>query len=504
MLKKRLPLLVILSLSIITSLVIIFPVLKGGQGGIFFSIDPDAHFMGSIFSYIKLHQIQYINHPGTPSILLYSYLLTPLRIYSHFVAHTNFILWAVNNINIVYFYLRIMQVLIFCISLTIFSSAIYKITKSIYSCIFALLALLTFSFFPNLAVYIGSETVSFLIISIWLLVFSYFLESKSPKTILLLSAIAGLSVANKFTNIFYFFISIILIVTLKNVKKIQKVYYIFLNLLTGFATFIVFTWPIRDKYSQLLKWLTSLATHTQLYGSGTSEYFNPVVYLTSINTLISTEIIPTIIFISTIGLVFFYSMKRIYLKIQVKIVTIILMIGIIIFSKYPLSYYQLIQFIGIVFIAAIVYLSFPKYLKLLILFFLFYCAFQNLNTYNNHTTSLINETVVLDRYIKLHPAKIASIWEWGRNKDFALLWGNTWSGGSYSEELAKLKPNMYQLDIYDDKTKSIFNLCWDKLYIQKISSVAFVEKYSDKKLNINSIEGANNMLEIESDHCLYE
>lgn len=69
--KKKSHLFLIILLAVTTSCYVIYPVLRGGWPGVFFSIDPDTHYIGNSLSFIKINQIQYTNHPATPSINRY-------------------------------------------------------------------------------------------------------------------------------------------------------------------------------------------------------------------------------------------------------------------------------------------------------------------------------------------------------------------------------------------------------------------------------------------------
>src|SRR3989344_6345492 len=132
-------------LSLMTVFVGLLPILLGGLAGVFYSTDPEVMYVGNALSYIKAHQIQYIDHPGTPSILALAYWLWPLRIYAKLVAQTPFILWSLEHYDLIFFYLRLWQGIVFCLGIFLFLKAINSITDSKLVVILAWIVLLLFS-----------------------------------------------------------------------------------------------------------------------------------------------------------------------------------------------------------------------------------------------------------------------------------------------------------------------------------------------------------------------
>src|SRR3989344_9353514 len=132
-------------LSLMTVFVGLLPILLGGLAGVFYSTDPEVMYVGNALSYIKAHQIQYIDHPGTPSIVTLAYLLWPWRIYAKLVAQTPFVLWSLRHYDLIFFYLRLWQGIIFGIAIWFFLKAVYSITASRLSLLMAWLVLLVFT-----------------------------------------------------------------------------------------------------------------------------------------------------------------------------------------------------------------------------------------------------------------------------------------------------------------------------------------------------------------------
>ncbi len=89
---------------------------------------------------------------------------------------------------------------------------------------------------------------------------------------------------------------------------------------------------------------------------------------------------------------------------------------------------------------------------------------------------LVVEADYLDKFVSQASSnKRAIVWEYGRSKDFSLLWGRVWAGGFYYPQMAKLFPQLYDLDNYiyvrDNWGNRIptDSLCWEALFIQKAS-----------------------------------
>ena len=144
----------------------------------------------------------------------------------------------------------------------------------------------------------------------------------------------------------------------------------------------------------------------------------------------------------------------------------------------------------------------------LIAVILTFITISNFRTYFYGISNSILKTTNLEKYVVEHPAKIATIWEWGRARDFALLWGNSWSGGSYSDELKKVRPDLlFEIDYYKKNTPhyndkiGVFAVCWDRLYIHQQSSPQFLKRYSGYNLKYTPIPETGDMAVIESDHC---
>src|SRR3989344_3727571 len=118
-------------LSLLTSVISIWPMLKSGVSGVFYTVDPDVQYLSNSFSFIEKGQIQYDVHPGTPTIMLHAFALWPLRIYVKLIENMPFMTWVFRNISLTYFYIRVFQALWLGFAMSLFLSAIYVYSKSL-------------------------------------------------------------------------------------------------------------------------------------------------------------------------------------------------------------------------------------------------------------------------------------------------------------------------------------------------------------------------------------
>lgn len=503
-LSLHINIIILFFVSTIISFYLLTPILIHGTEGIFFSLDPDAHYIGNVISYIKSNQISYINHPATPTIMIYVIALTPLRFYTKLVLHTNFINWFILHSEVVYLYLRILESILFGLGLFIFSLSVYRITRSLVRSVFSIFSLFTFGFFTDIVLHIRSETTSFLIISIWLFIFVSFIYAKKLSQNFLLIIISSLAIANKFTNIFYFIAALSLIPAIKGISRLKKIFILFIDIFLGFISFLFFTWPIRQKYPQIIQYIFNLFPQSGVIIGNNNALFDIKIYFHNMILLFQQEFWSTIIVILTFVLITDFFHKKMDKNRLIPSFAYIIFAGILIFVRYPLSYYQLTHFVGLIFV---LHILLRHYNKLSLFFFLivFFVSIKSFIDYYPQISNSMNQSKNLDDYVSEHPSQKGTIWERGDTKDFALLWGNSWSGSSYSEDLAKLRPDLlfeiyFQQNYIGDK-RDIFKICWDKFYMKKSYFNTFINKYKDYNFTYSEIPKTENMYVVERNNC---
>lgn len=497
-------------LASIAFTITVSPLKINGRQASFFSLDPDAMYVGNVLSYFKDQKIFYIDHPGTPAIILLSFAIVPLKIYAHLTSHQQFIYWVIEHPDILYFYLRIAQGVVASSALFIYLSVIYKVTKSLSAQVVAWAAIFSFSFFPYLFSIISGEATNFLIISIWLIFLTFLVQTNQPKYTVILSFISGLALANRLTNLFIVLTSLGLIVVVPKISVVKKLKVFFQCLFVAVISFFIGTWPIRHRYGDLFAWIKRLAVTSKIHGGGNITFFEPSTYGQSALSLISREFYPSLLLgLFIILLLYQILVKKRRIHSFVLFILTILTLGTLVFAKYPLTHYQLSHYLIFIYLISILLSQYYRHLILPISFFLLFIVVpKTIESYNKEIGMLINDSLTLNRFVSQHPPQVGTVWEWGLTRDFALLWGRDWSTGSYDQEFNHVKTNLYalqkgflQASVNRYKTQNLFDLCWDHLYIQNQSLVIFLDIYPNKKLSVYSIPDTKHSL-ITSSHCL--
>ena len=424
-------------LAIVVGFISLLPMLVIGVKGVFFSIDPEVMYIGNALSYIKSGQIQYIDHPGTPSILAVGYLLWPFRIYAKLIDHVPFILWAFKHYAIVFLYLRVWQGILFTLGVWIFLKSVKAVVGSTMVVMMSLLSLLIYSPFLRLGSGVTPETLSFLLTSIWVWKLAKFLRSPEVSLIPVLGVISGLAVANKFTNLFLIAASISLPLGLRNLNLRQRLANSLIVLVAALFGFVIGTWSIRDKYKILFNWVYDLITSTGIHAGGEKAIFEWTSYRDSVISL--HHQIPWLF----LGIILTLSISIVQKRLSTLVV--IFAIGVLAFAKYPLTYYQLSNYTVLVFLLALLLSRMNKMILVAISMLLLPLVSSTINGYLTTTTLAMSRAKALEDYIIKHPAKKATLWEWGRAKDPALLLTTSsgWHGNMFADEMKDMKTSTF-------------------------------------------------------------
>jgi len=150
----------ILLLTVTAFLILGSPLfISGIQKTTFYGIDPDIVYLTNALLYTKYNIISYIDHPGTPTILLLSYLFIPLRILAKFALHKDFIQWSFDNYSFLTYYIRIFMLITFSTALYMFIRLVRSFARHI---IYIILSFLLFFSFTGatLAISIVPENIS--------------------------------------------------------------------------------------------------------------------------------------------------------------------------------------------------------------------------------------------------------------------------------------------------------------------------------------------------------
>jgi hypothetical protein len=412
----------ILLLVFIALIILGYPLFVFGIARTFFySIDPDIVYITNALLYTKARMIVYIDHPGTPTILLLYYLFTPLRLISKYVLHQNFIDWSFNNYAILTYYLRIVWLAMSGLTLLVFLSTVKRITKS--KTVIVLTFCLALSFIGMFyATAIGPENFSFFLTAVWLAFFAKFINTRKYLWIAILNVIAGFAFANKFTNVFLLVTSIFLPFFMQREKLGRKFIMLEANVAISFQIFLLGILPITDRLAGVIDWGNSLLKHAGDHGTGTISIFDWGTYSSAALTLIKTQPVTFAFILFTIFLGF-YLLFRKKLKIVDPVVFLmfIALAGILVFAKYPFIHYEYVNILLMIFCVGY-YLSKVQTIVLKILLPVMILTF--LITGYNYLSDVNNQ---------LRKEPIGSVYsELGR-------WTPYWSANIFKSELDGLK-----------------------------------------------------------------
>lgn len=340
----------ILYLMLIAIFILGYPlVVYGIDKTFFYSMDPDVVYTTNALLYTKAKVITYLDHPGTPTIVILYYLYFPLRIIAKYWLHISFIQWSFDNFAFLTYYLRIFQLVISSVGLLIFLNLIKTMVKSKTSTIIAFCLIFAFGGMTT-AITIVPENFSFLLVACWLTVFYKFTKNRKYLWNIILAVISGFAFANKFTNIFLIIASLFLPFFITGLKLKQKALMVGINSILSLLTFFLGIWPIKDKLTGIVEWGKNLFTHAGSYGSGTQSIFDPLTYFSSVAVLIRDN--PILFIFICFSLVFFLFLvikKKLDIKDPVVFLVVIAFVGIATFAKYTVIRYNYIHIQLIIF-----------------------------------------------------------------------------------------------------------------------------------------------------------
>lgn len=499
--------LLFLLVAFLIALLTFSPVIRGGERGVFFSIDPDVVYVANALLYIKKGVIYMYVHPGTPAIRLIAQTLLPLRIYAKFVARTPFVDWVFINYSLVLYYLRMIMSLLLFISLYISFNAIFFITKKTISAFLLALGLLSYGAFYYLGVSISPDPFSFFTVSVWLSILTLYLSKENDLYLSFLFLVAGVSLAARATNIFLI-PATGLLVLLENSFQISKRVTRLLKLSSCTAVgFIIGLWPLSRTVISDLTQTFIYGSSTGVHGSGSQTLYKLSDYITSAKSFLDRDFVATLIFllIALLAFVSLFSTKTKFRKISA--IILIFVIGAFAFAKFSLPHYQITNYYVVVFLGILLLSKYYKAIYLIAVPVLLITILPLTKNYLQTVSLAEDNSAYLENFIKDHPSRSATVWEWSRTKEFSYLWTRNYSSGIFDEQLSRLRPGLFQLILDQDKIrinnsldKEIFDVCWDKMYIQQPSLETFLKLHPEFGNSVQKVPNGNMFL-IESNHC---
>lgn len=337
-------------LTILTFFVVGYPLLVYGiDKTFFFSIDPDVVYLTNAVLYTKHAIISYADHPGTPTIMILYTLFIPIRIIAKYFLNISFPDWSFDNFALVTYVGRFAMLIIFCLSIFFILKSIRNLTKSNLLVFFTWVSLLTFLGLGQ-GIQIIPENFLVFLTTLWIFTFTKFVKYKSYKLNLILIFISGIAVANKFTAIFLAIASILLIFYIRNINFEQKILRLQLNVLVFFGSFYLGILPAIKRFTYIKNWMVSLFLHSGTHGTGPESVLDLKIYIDSAGTLISGA---PILFIYILVSVFLSAYLLIKRKIRLTepfiFIFAISILGIIVFAKFPLMHYFVVNFVLLIF-----------------------------------------------------------------------------------------------------------------------------------------------------------
>jgi hypothetical protein len=336
----------------------------------------------------------------------------------------------------------------------------------------------------------------------------YILNHNSKRGIFSLFLMAGLSFASRATTFFLIPSSFIFLPILKKNKIIEN----FGSLLRCVALiifgFFIGIFPVLSKLKYLLLDIFSFASSTEIHGGGKHVIFDFNSYFLSARQLLSSN--PesaTIILIATI--LFFlgiFTKDKIIKKISY--IGLIFCFGILVFAKFPLTYYQTFNYYVIVFLVTILIIKIFKKLSFIVpmLLLIFFIP----ATIRNYFTTIgfsISQSETINKYASINAKQSINVWDWSRSRGFALVWVRDYAPSVFDTDMAQLEHPVYELmgnykvKINESEETGLFDTCWDNLFIQESSVQGLIKEYPQlQKSKIIEIKGTPLYL-LQSKYC---
>jgi hypothetical protein len=480
-----------------------------GRGMTYISIDPEIMYISNALRFIKEGQIGYLDHPGTFSITALSLFYFPIRLFTRFSVHQNFIAWSMPNFDFLFMYSRITSLALATISMFIFLYSIHLLNKSVFAVVMSF-----FSFFGLPAVYflqfgVSAEPMSFILAAIWLLFITFWLKSKKYFWLPVICFVSGLAFGNRATSAFLIPASLCFIIFDSRKLVISRMFSAFCLLGIVILGFMVSLWPVHSNIPGVINGIFDFATHSEMHLGGTFSFIDWRTVLASLNGFM--DLPRSTFFILVFGwsfvAAFFARGMKDRQSVPLAAVGVVMMIGVISYAKFPLIHYQLVNFIVLIYIFSYFVNKFPSLIKFALILATFGIFVVNTEKFYTDFSSEVNRLMFLNDFVESHPSRIARVWDWSKSREFALIWVRSWGNGLYDEQMKTLVPGIFGLEpdfihistsFYDKKY--ISNICWDQMYLQRDSLAKLLTLYPKLKSSIQVI-GDTGMYFVDYTNC---
>lgn len=447
-----------------------------------YCVDPEYCYLFNGLNFSHLKHAFYIDHPGTP-LQMFSALV--IRIV-HIVHNSNVPL-DIDVFQNAELFIKIISTSLFTLAgvvLLILGLLVLSLTNNLSSAFF--LQLTPFSSYTIISLMerILPEHFMIPLVLVLILTVIYFLNKNIDKSniykyVFLFSVMVGFGTAVKITFFPLFFIPLLLVPGLFNKLKYSFLAVIF---------FAIFAYPVFYRWVDFRNWIKILFMHSGQYGSGPANIIDKYTFLKNINTVISTE---TVFFVALSIIILTSIVYHIpYLKLKFKkdkyyngllgIMIAMIIVTLLVAKQYKNFYITpaLLLVVPGLYLTLTIYQRRLKFLTkqfiiipaiFLFLFFLYHDQLKLIFDYHgirqeqkkNYLSSLGIEKKYSDK-----PVLMICDYTGGSYKEFALLWGILWIGGSdtkmhvrYASTLKNIYPNFYLYNSYDH----LFNY-WDNSF----------------------------------------
>jgi hypothetical protein len=474
--------------------------------------DPEYSYLLNSLKISELKPPSHIDHPGTTLQLAGGFMIKVLN----FNKNANDIQVDViaNSENYI-LYINILLLLIVVAITALLGIFTYRVTGNIWLGIILQLSVLYSS---NTYLELSRVRPEYLLISASLLLaltlislLKNNLTHRINRYIIVFSLISGFGMA---TKIIFFPLLLFPLIVLPNIKN--KIYYIIGTIIS----FILFTLPIIGQYGRFYIWIKDLFFHSGQYGAGASTIIDTSSYLNNISLALSGNIIFSItLLVSAIFIlvcVLFPKYRDYNFSMEFKILlslVITQIIQILLVSKHYGAHYLIpsLTLTGVTIVFLIINvkklfnlrLNKKHYSGIMIIAIIF--LYYNVNTFFSVSSSLEknkNDNLSIINTIANNYKNYTKIYYYrSSSREYALKFGNDFSGNEYSLLLNQYYPNNYFYNIWDNKYYD-FNKSIDLDTIININNNVLYEGASFEKhyknttykpnVSLNDVHDGNN------------
>ncbi len=464
--------------SLVITAILVSPIITRPTSP-FYSIDPDIHYVSNAVEWITIGQISYTNHPGTPLHMFLGSSYWPLRVWAK-IHHTSFLEWSTVNIDLLLWYSRGFISVIFVFSIYLTLCGWFAISESRTTSLIGIAILLSFYPFTVIPVSIRAENMLFLLFSIWLVLYSVWHRDKLDFPMRLMALCSGVMLASKFTSITIIPITLALGFS-RAVKSKKAIFNVVLrvamdSLLIALG-FIVTTWPIHDRYSQIFRWAIALFSHAGVYGGGETKVLDIASW--TVHATAGLRSTPWLFLLVLTAIAVLFSRKFTNSRTPGLLLGLSIL-GWLAFFKYPQDYYQTVNLFLTITAILLIFKSLSTSLRQLVLIVSIILAISTISRQSVNVREEVENSAALEVFVSTQKIDGPAIWEYGKSKPFSLLWSRVWAGRFNAAQLARTYPYLYDLENlsfvgdHNGNSVPIDNLCWNALYIQQVSYSDFI------------------------------